>query len=152
MTKLQATIKNRLFELQQRSSSQKISPSSGESISGKYEGARAVVRALRAKTATSRKSYFQQFFEMDWVGARFPRAHPRARTHSAGQSILLTKEILFDYQIITISLKLAKICSIEVLQILPQKCILRQNGVKQWNQGFNITQYQFFTTHLQEDC
>ena len=63
---------------------------------------------------------------MDWVGARFPRAH----THSARQAILLTKEMLFDYWIITISLKLAKICSIEVLQILPQMCILRQNGVK----------------------
>ena len=130
MVKLQSNAKKLVFALEQWSSSQKTSICPKKFIGAHYMSARAVVRALRAKTATSRKSYFWQFFEMDWVGAQFSRAHPRARTHSARQSILLTKEILFDYWIITVSLKLAKICSIEVLQILPQKCILRPNGVK----------------------
>ena len=47
-------------------------------------GARAIARALRAKTIASRKCDFEHFFNMRRAGARFPRAQPRAAEGFAG--------------------------------------------------------------------
>ena len=48
------------------------------------------------------------------MGARFARAQPRARPCNARQSILLIKEILFDYLITSVAQKLADLAQIEV--------------------------------------
>ena len=58
IVKLQSNAKKLVFALEQWSSSQKTSICPKKFIGAHYMSARAVVRALRAKTATSRKSYF----------------------------------------------------------------------------------------------
>ena len=47
---------------------------------------------------------------------RFPRAQPRVRPSSASQSILLIKEILFDYLIVNVAQKLIDLAQIEVTE------------------------------------
>ena len=53
---------------------------------------------------------FPTFFKYELAEARFPRARPS----SARQSILLIKEIIFDYLIVIVSLKAAEIGMSEV--------------------------------------
>ena len=76
-------------------------------------GARAVARAETAPPPIAtekndKKSNFISHFY--WRSAR---AQPRARPCSACQSILLIKEILFDYLIDSVAQKLVKLESVE---------------------------------------
>ena len=75
---------------------------------------RAVARALRAKMCNSQNADFFTFSNLTRAEARFPRAQPRARPFSARQSILLIKEMLFDYLIVIVAIKAAEIGKSEV--------------------------------------
>ena len=75
-----------------------------------------VTAVARAETAhppiammkITKKSHFAS--HLCWRSAR---AQPRARPHGARESILLIKEILFDYLIASLAQKLAQIESVE---------------------------------------
>ena len=75
----------------------------------------AHTRRARAETVCEAQyDEFPTFFKYDRAEARFPRAQPRARPSSARQSILLITEMIFDYLIVTVSLKATAIGMSEV--------------------------------------
>ena len=83
-------------------------------------------RAARQNKSLT-KQRFLTFLEYRGAEARFPRAQPRARPHTARQSILLIKQMLFDYLIVCVALKLAKISAIEIFR----KCIQMRKIVEE---------------------
>ena len=99
-----------------RSSSQKTFKCSKELIGDHEKCWCALARALRAKMIHLKNIIFHDFLVYRRVGARFPRAQPRARPCGVRHRTATIQEMSFDYLIVSIALKLANIFYIEVLR------------------------------------
>ena len=100
-----------VFKLHQQSSIQKVSPWSGKPIGAYQMGVRAAAHALSGTKDVWEMRFFIIFI---MAGAHLLRAQPRKPPCDAWQSILLIKEMLFDYLIASAAQKLADIAQIQV--------------------------------------
>ena len=88
--------------------------------------ARLCARKPRPRPLLLRKMTKNRILSVIFISAQ--RAQPRARPCSARQSILLIKEILFDYLIASVAQKLTDLAQIEVRT----KIFKNEGGCDQW--------------------